>query len=332
MTMTMAMTNTEPALRVANLRLSYLTRQGEVQAVRGVSFELARGESLGLVGESGCGKTSIANCLMRLLPDNARLTAGQVFLDGQDLMLLPEDEMRRWRWRRIAMVFQAAMNALDPVYKVGRQVVEAIEAHGVAATPAEARERAGRLFRMVGLDPQLMERYPHEFSGGMRQRAVIAMALSCDPAVIIADEPTTALDVIVQDRILRELQDIQQELRMAMIYISHDIGVVAEVTDRMGVMYAGNLVELGDTADVFRAPIHPYTAALVSAFPSIDGEKTPLATLPGEPPNLIDPPTGCPFHPRCAHATEVCRREYPPQVSRGTQWAACWHPLDTLVV
>ena len=248
-------------------------------------------------------------------------------LDGQDLLLLAEEEMRHFRWRRMAMVFQAAMNALDPVYRVGQQVVEAIEAHGVEETAAGARERVAGLFRMVGLDPQLMDRYPHEFSGGMRQRAVIAMALACDPAVIIADEPTTALDVIVQDRILRELKGVQQELHMGMIYISHDIGVVAEVTDRIGVMYAGRLVELGDTADVFSAPMHPYTAALMSSFPSISGEKMELETLPGEPPNLANPPTGCPFHPRCAYATEECRQEFPPQAHRGSRWAACWHPL-----
>ena len=322
------MTNADPILQVVNLSLRYRTRQGEVQAVRGVTFELARGQSLGLVGESGCGKTSVANCLMRLLPDNARLTEGQILLEGEDILALSDEDMRQRRWRRIAMVFQAAMNSLDPVYKVGQQVIEAIEAHEVEATVSEARERVVRLFRMVGLDPQLMERYPHEFSGGMRQRAVIAMALSCDPAVIIADEPTTALDVIVQDRILRELKSVQQELRMSMIYISHDIGVVAEVTDRMGVMYAGHLVELGDTDAVFGSPLHPYTAALMSSFPSVTGERLPLATLPGEPPNLIDPPTGCPFHPRCNHATELCRQEYPPQANRGTHWAACWHPLN----
>ena len=324
----MAMVKANPVIKVVNLSLRYLTRQGEVKAVQDVSFELAKGQSLGLVGESGCGKTSVANCLMRLLPDNARLTAGQVLLDGQDLLLLPEDDIRHYRWRRIAMVFQAAMNSLDPVYKVGEQVVEAIEAHGVESTAADANERVARLFRMVGLDPQLMERYPHEFSGGMRQRAVIAMALSCDPDVIIADEPTTALDVIVQDRILRELKGIQQELQMCIIYISHDIGVVAEVTDMTGVMYAGRLVEYGDTADVFRAPIHPYTAALMASFPSISGEKRALATLSGEPPNLIEPPSGCSFHPRCPHATEVCRTEYPPRVSRGSHWARCWHPLN----
>ena len=173
-----------------------------------------------------------------------------------------------------------------------------------------------------------MERYPHEFSGGMRQRAVIAMALSCDPDVIIADEPTTALDVIVQDRILRELKAIQQELGMTVIYISHDIAVVAEVTDLVGVMYAGRLVEMGETAAVFRAPGHPYTGALMSSFPSVSGERRPLAGLPGEPPNMANPPPGCPFHPRCDRATDVCRREYPPHSSQGSHWTACWHPLN----
>lgn len=318
----------EPVLQVVDLSLRYLTRAGEVRALDGVSFELARGEALGLVGESGCGKTSVANCLMRLLPDNARLVAGQVFLDKQDLLALTEEEIREFRWRRIAMVFQAAMNSLDPVYRVGQQVVEAIEAHGVETGAAEARERVGRLFRMVGLDPALTERYPHEFSGGMRQRAVIAMALSCDPAVIIADEPTTALDVIVQDRVLRELKNIQKELQMAVIYISHDIAVVAEVTDRIGVMYAGHLVEYGETLDVFRAPLHPYTEALMGSFPSVTGEKRPLANLSGEPPNLIDPPPGCPFHPRCRRATRECREQYPTRVTRGSHWADCWHPLE----
>ena len=324
----MTVDQTGPVLRVVDLALRYSTRQGEVKAIQDVSFDLARGQSLGLVGESGCGKTSLANCLMRLLPDNARLVGGQVFLDGQDLLSLSEEEIRKVRWRRISMVFQAAMNSLDPVYKVGQQVVDAIETHDVETTIADARERVARLFRMVGLDPQLMERYPHEFSGGMRQRAVIAMALSCDPDIIIADEPTTALDVIVQDRILRELKGIQEKLKMSIIYITHDIAVVAEVTDRIGVMYAGNLVELGDTADVFRSPLHPYTEALMSSFPSVSGEKRPLASLSGEPPNLSNLPSGCTFHPRCPYATDICRQERPPRVSRGSQWAACWHPLD----
>ena len=318
----------DPVLKVADLSLTYQIRQGEVQAVRGVSFDLAKGQSLGLVGESGCGKSSVANCLMRLLPDNARVVSGKVLLGGRDLLLLSEEEIRRFRWRRIAMVFQAAMNVLDPVYRVGQQIIEAMDAHGVVEGGDAARDRVAELFLKVGLDPQLADRYPHEFSGGMRQRAVIAMALSCDPEVIIADEPTTALDVIVQDRILRELKSIQRENDMAVIYISHDIAVVAEVTDVVAVMYAGRLVEMGPTVDVLTSPIHHYTSALMSSFPSVSGERKALTALPGEPPSLASPPAGCPFHPRCPAATEMCRSEFPPQVSRHEHWAACWHPLD----
>ncbi|HIM79911.1 MAG: dipeptide/oligopeptide/nickel ABC transporter ATP-binding protein [SAR202 cluster bacterium MP-SInd-SRR3963457-G2] len=316
-----------PVLQVKDLTMHYQTRQGTVKAVDGISFELARGEVLGLVGESGCGKTSIAVTLMKLLPDNALILKGQVLLDGQDLMTMDDTTLRKYRWRRISMIFQAAMNSLNPVHRVGDQIVEAIEAHDMAATLKEAQETVDRLFRLVGLDPRLTDRYPHEFSGGMRQRAVIAMALACQPDVIVADEPTTALDVIVQDRILRQIKEIQTDLNMSMIYITHDIAVVAEVTDRIGVMYAGKLVELGSTADVFERPIHPYTKALLSVFPSIRGEKRPLTTLGGEPPNLVDPPTGCRFHPRCPYATAICQQEEPPIVVRDGHWAACWNPV-----
>ena len=316
-----------PVLQVKDLTMHYQTRLGTVKAVDGISFELARGEVLGLVGESGCGKTSIAVTLMKLLPDNALIVKGQVLLDGQDLMTMDDTTLRTYRWRRISMIFQAAMNSLDPVHRVGDQIIEAIEAHDMITNMTEARATVDRLFRLVGLDPGLTDRYPHEFSGGMRQRAVIAMALACQPDVIVADEPTTALDVIVQDRILRQIKEIQTDLNMSMIYITHDIAVVAEITGRIGVMYAGKLVELGSTADVFERPIHPYTKALLSVFPSIRGEKRPLATLGGEPPNLIDPPTGCRFHPRCPYATAICQQEEPPVVVRDGHWAACWNPV-----
>ncbi len=336
----------DAVLEVKDLSLSYQIRQGEVKAVQDVSFRLARGHSLGLVGESGCGKSSIANCLMGLLPDNALVSNGQVVLGGQDLLGMPEETLRHFRWNRIAMVFQAAMNVLDPVYRVGDQITEAMEAHAhfspapqsvrserapwrLKRTESGAREKVADLFRKVGLDPQLMDRYPHEFSGGMRQRAVIAMALSCDPDVIIADEPTTALDVIMQDRILRELKAIQTETDLAVIYISHDIAVIAEVTNSVAVMYAGRLVELGATTEVLASPLHHYTAALVSSFPTLMGEKKPLAVLGGEPPDLVSPPSGCPFHPRCPASTDICRTEVPPRVNRGNHWAACWHPVDS---
>ena len=321
------MTNAHPVLSVHNLTMQYSTRAGPVHAVDDVSFTLERGQALGLVGESGCGKTSLAVALLKLLPDNARILSGSVRLDGDDIVPMSEDEMREYRWSRISMVFQAAMNSLDPVYRVGDQIIEALEAHATLA-PEESLARVSELYDLVSLDHRFIPRYPHEYSGGMKQRAIIAMALACEPSVIVADEPTTALDVIVQDRILREMLKIQRALHMSMIYISHDMAVIAEVSDVVAVMYAGRIVEYGATEDVFATPIHPYTRALMSSFPSIAGEKRELATLGGEPPNLLDPPTGCRFHPRCPFATDVCSTDAPPTVARGDHWADCWNPPD----
>jgi peptide/nickel transport system ATP-binding protein len=237
--------------------------------------------------------------------------------------------MRDVRWARISMVFQAAMNALDPVYRVGDQIIEALARHQPELGRTQMQQRVAELFELVGIDSQMISRYPHEFSGGMRQRAVIAMALACNPSLIIADEPTTALDVIVQDQVLRELTHVQQALGMSMIYISHDIAVIAEVADKIGVMYAGRLVEQADTHTIFQKPHHPYTKALLSAFPSIAGPKTEMVTLPGDPPDLLMPPAGCRFHPRCPYATERCQVEKPPFEPFGhNHWAACWNPVS----
>ncbi|MFZ6028152.1 MAG: ABC transporter ATP-binding protein [Chloroflexota bacterium] len=316
----------QPLLSVRNFTLEYKTRKGYVSAVDDVSFDLATGQAMGLVGESGCGKTTIAMALLRLSPDNAVVRQGQILLDDQDLLQLDDRQMRDVRWARISMVFQAAMNALDPVYRVGDQIVEALLRHRHHLTPAETRQRVIELFQLVGIDPEMASRYPHEFSGGMRQRAVIAMALACNPSLIVADEPTTALDVIVQDQVLRELRRIQQEMGMSMIYISHDIAVIAEVADRIGVMYAGRMVELADTRTIFQSPRHPYTAALLSSFPSIVGPRTDLVALPGDPPDLLMPPAGCRFHPRCPFVTEQCMQEKPCLESVGRDhWAACWN-------
>jgi len=320
---------TTPILSVDDLKMYYSVREGEIRAVDGVSFSLEHGGSLGLVGESGCGKTSIAISLLRLLPDNAEIKGGHIWFDGMDLVTLPEDQMRQVRWDRISMVFQAAMNSLNPVYRVGDQIIEAMQAHWESITEAEARERVAELFDLVGLQPSFMDRYPHEFSGGMRQRAIIAMALSCNPDIIIADEPTTALDVIVQDRVLRKLEEIQKRLDMALIYISHDIAVIAEVSDRIGVMYAGHMAEIADSVDIFERSLHPYTDALISAFPSIKGKKKELKTLPGEPPDLLDPPSGCRFHPRCPRALDICTEEQPAlRDYGGGHLAACWNPME----
>ena len=314
-----------PVLAVEDLTMHYSIESGAVRAVDGVSFSVESGQALGLVGESGSGKSSLAMTLLRILPNNARILGDKILLDGVDIVPLSEEQMREYRWNRISMIFQAAMNSLNPVYKVGEQIIEALEIH-VASAREQSIERVRQLYDVVSLDRGLIARYPHEYSGGMNQRAIIAMALACEPDLIIADEPTTALDVIVQDHILREMRNIQAALDMSMIYISHDMAVIAEVSDVVGVMYAGKIVELGGTADIFQNPIHPYTRSLMSAFPSVTGKKRELETLAGEPPNLLDPPAGCRFHPRCPYATDECRSQEPPTVRRGTHWAACWNP------
>ncbi len=313
-------------LQVKALSMCYYTRQGVVQALDDVSLRLERGETLGIVGESGCGKTSLAMAILKLLPDNAQILRGHVYLKGQDLVPLDEKAMRQYRWKSIAMVFQAAMNCLNPVYRVGDQISEAILAHD-KVSPQAARHKVRDLFRLVGLDEDLVDRYPHEYSGGMKQRAVIAMALACQPEVVIADEPTTALDVLVQDMILSQLQDIQRQLHMSLIYISHDIAAVARMSQRIAVMYAGKVVEMGETEQVLRSPLHPYTKALLSSFPRLTGERQTLESLSGEPPDLVQPPSGCRFHPRCPYASQLCWEKEPPLEFRRDHEAACWYPL-----
>ena len=321
---------TQSLLHVENLTMHYTTRAGNVRAIENASFRLNPGTSLGLVGESGCGKTSVALTLLRLMPENALIQGGHVWWNEEDdLLQVSEPDMRQFRWDKISMVFQAAMNSLNPVHRVSEQIIEVMELHLDAMSNQLARERVAELFDLVGLDPAMMDRYPHEFSGGMRQRAVIAMALSCNPDLIIADEPTTALDVIVQDRVLRKLEEIQARLGMSMIYISHDIAVIAEVSDRIAVMYAGQIVEMAGVLEIFESPRHPYTYALMNSFPSIKGKKKKLEPLPGEPPDLISPPTGCRFHPRCFQATDRCSQEVPLFESCGPDHlVACWHPLE----
>ena len=321
------MSNNENVLEVNDLVMHYTTQKGPVYAVDNVTFHVGKGESIGLVGESGCGKTSIAISLLKLLPNNGEILGGEVKINGEDVVPLNDREMNEIRWRDISMVFQAAMNSLNPVYTVEEQIMEAMREHMPHMSDKEMSQKIDDLFELVGMDPGLKSQYPHQYSGGMRQRAVIVMALSCDPDIIIADEPTTALDVIVQDAILKRIREIQHELDMAMIYISHDVAVIAEVSDRVGVMYAGKLVEMASTENIFHNPLHPYTMGLMSSFPSIVGEKTELVTLPGEPPDLLDPPDACRFHPRCPYATEICRTEEPEFIEHEDgHYAACWHP------
>ena len=294
-------------LEVENLSVGYQTRKGYLRAVEGVSFSLEQGRSFGFVGESGCGKTTLGMALMGLLPPNGSITDGRMIFQGEDLLKKSEDELRKIRWKQIAMIFQAAMNALNPVQRVQDQIAEAILTHYPNLEKDEALERVEALFQLVGLPKDRMRDYPHQYSGGMKQRAIIAMALSCNPKLIIADEPTTALDVIVQHQILEETKNLQKELNISIIFISHDISIVADVCNDIGIMYAGQLVEYGYKEEVFDSPTHPYTRALLSSYPTLTGEKRSLVPIPGETPTLIQPPSGCRFCERCVGAESSCK-------------------------
>ena len=296
-------------LVVKDLNMHYETLSGDVSAVKNVSFTVKEGESFGLVGESGCGKTSVAMSLLQLQADNAKISSGSIKLDGIEMVGMSESELRKVRWDGISIVFQGAMNAWNPVIKVGEQIREAIREHYPENTKAENTEKIASLFKMVGLDSSIMDRFPHELSGGMKQRAVIALALSCDPKLVIADEPTTALDVVIQDQILKEIKKVQELLGLSLIYISHDIAVIAEMTDQMAVMYAGSIVEIGPTSEIFANPQHSYTKSLLASTPSVVGDKVKLNSLEGEPPSLIDQIDGCSFAPRCPNRTTTCHPE-----------------------
>ena len=294
-------------LVVKDLNMHYETLAGNVSAVKNVSFSVKEGESFGLVGESGCGKTSVAMSLLQLQADNAKISSGSISLDGIEMVGMSESELRKVRWDGISIVFQGAMNAWNPVVKVGEQIREAIREHYPNNTKNENTEKIESLFNMVDLDSSIMDRFPHELSGGMKQRAVIALALSCDPKVVIADEPTTALDVVIQDQILKEIKKVQELLGLSLIYISHDIAVIAEMTDQMAVMYAGSIVEIGPTDQIFSNPKHAYTRLLLESTPSVVGEKKKLRSLEGEPPSLIGEENGCSFSPRCPDPSDKCK-------------------------
>jgi oligopeptide/dipeptide ABC transporter ATP-binding protein len=316
-------------LSVQDLKVSYRTAGGFFHAIDGISFDVAPGSNLGLVGESGCGKSTVVKSLMRLLPDDA-VVGGKVLLDGEDVLAMTPEELRATRWTKIALITQSAMNSLDPVYRVGDQIVESMLAH-VNAPRAEAWSRAEELFALVGLPASRLKEYPHQFSGGMRQRAVIAMALSLNAGLLLADEPTTALDPIMQDQIIARIDGIRERMRRSMILVTHDIAVIAETCETVAVMYAGRIVETGPTVDVLLRPMHPYTMGLKNAFPKImtnENEKPPLISISGGLPNLLEPPVGCRFAPRCPFSTERCRNEDPPLIPRGAQHAAACHYID----
>jgi oligopeptide/dipeptide ABC transporter ATP-binding protein len=311
-----------PLLVVEDLKTYFSTGSGPVRAVDGVSFTVEHGEALGIAGESGCGKTTTALSLVRILPANAKIMSGSISLMGIDLVPKSDNALRRYRWREISIVFQGAMNALNPVRRIRDQIAEPIEER-LGETPKAARKRAGDLLELVGIPRKRGDAYPHQLSGGMRQRAMIAMALACDPAIVIGDEPTTALDVMVQAQILELLEDLRQKLGLSLILITHDLSVIAETCDRVMVMYAGRIAEEGPVDEVFRRPRHPYTQKLMAAFPNIHADRRTLDVIPGEPPDLRRPPPGCRFAPRCPFVMPVCREVVPPETTFSGVRVAC---------
>jgi len=310
-------------LEVTDLKTYFKTQEGTLKAVDGIGFILEKGQAMGLAGESGCGKTTAALSIMKLLPANGYIAGGKINFMGQDMSRVTGDKLRAIRWRDISIIFQGAMNALNPVKRVGDQIMEPILLHE-NVDEAVAKKRVQELFSLVGINPNRIREYPHEFSGGMRQRVMIAMALACRPKLVIADEPTTALDVMIQAQILQLMKNLQTELDLAMIIISHDLSVLAETCDLLSIMYAGKIVERSSAVEVFANPQHPYTKGLIAAFPNIKGERRMPASIAGNPPNLINPPPGCRFSDRCYMVQDVCKKQEPPliEVLPG-HYAAC---------
>lgn len=310
-------------LEVQDLRTYFKTQEGTLKAVDGIDFKLDKGQAMGLAGESGCGKTTAALSIMKLLPANGYIAGGRINFMGQDMARITGDKLRAIRWRDISIIFQGAMNALNPVKRVGVQIAEPIILHEKVDEEI-AMKRVKELFEMVGINPSRIREYPHEFSGGMRQRVMIAMALACKPRLVIADEPTTALDVMIQAQIIALLKNLQKELDLAMIVISHDLSVLAETCELLSIMYAGKIIERANSEVVFNDPQHPYTKGLIAAFPNIHGAKIMPASIAGNPPNLIRAPVGCRFADRCYMAKEICLKEEPPLVEVKPQhYAAC---------
>ena len=329
----------EPVLSVRDLSIAYQARRGKVQAVRSISFDVERGEAVALIGESGSGKTTVGLGLMHLLPATAKVLEGNVLyrrhsngLAGREIevLSLKGDNLRQFRWHECAMVFQSALNALNPVLRISEHFADTAKAHGYLSGYRQTvalKERSLQLLSMVRLDPERVWRsFPHELSGGMRQRVLIALALLLEPQLLILDEPTTALDILTQRSIMDVLKELRQRLGFAMLFISHDLALAAELADRVATVYAGAIIEIGDVRTIFRKPYHPYTIGLINAVPTLTSDKSTLISVPGSPPDLIQLPTGCKFHPRCPLADDRCRREEPPltEVVSGHK-TACWH-------
>jgi peptide/nickel transport system ATP-binding protein len=312
----------EPLLEVSDLSVEYLTEAADVRAVDRVSFTVEAGEFLGIVGESGCGKSTLLFGVAQLLSPPGKVAGGRVTFRGEDMVRLGQGELRHMRWRDFSMVMQSAMNALNPMKSVGAQFKDTLEAHG-SQSPEEIRQRSAEVLEMVGIDPVHLRSYPHQLSGGMRQRAMIAMALLFTPQLVMMDEPTSALDVVAQRSLMTKVKELQHSLGFAVIFVTHDMSVVSRFSDRVMVMYAGQIAEAARTESIFARPLHPYTRGLMSAFPSVRGPRRELAGIPGSPPDLARPPSGCRFHPRCPEVMPQCLTREPPLYRVGDADVRC---------
>jgi peptide/nickel transport system ATP-binding protein len=308
-------------LSVLDLKAYYFTNKGVVKAIDGISFAINENESLGIAGESACGKTSLGNAILRTMQPPGKIVEGSIILNGIDIVKLPySDFNKKIRWKKIAMVFQGAMNTLDPVYTIGDQMRELMGQHNFKD---KVEEIISESLEQVGLDQDIAKRYPHELSGGMKQRVVIAMALLLKPDIVIADEPTTALDVLVQAQIINLLKSLKEDKGMTIILITHDLAIISKIADKIGIMYAGQLVEFGNAAEIYRNPKHPYTQALISAVPKLHSDNKQMHFIKGDPPNMLNLPSGCRFYSRCPYAMEICKQD-PPEVKNETGHTRCW--------
>ncbi len=319
--------NEGPLIQIENLKVEYLAGRGSVRAVDGVSLSIHKGEVVGLAGESGSGKSTIAQAIMRILQPPAVITGGKVMFAGQDVLAMSDKQLREFRWEQVSMVFQSAMNSLNPVMTIGDQIMDAILTHR-KVSEAKAREHAKEMLRIVGIEPERIDSYSHQLSGGMRQRAVIAIALALQPPLMIMDEPTTALDVVVQREILAKITELREEFGFSILFITHDMSLLVEISDRIAIMYAGEIVEMAPSRELFTNPLHPYTQGLMASFPALTGPRKELQGIPGSPPDLISPPSGCRFHPRCPHRMDICDKVAPKYIeARPGHFVACHlHP------
>ena len=298
-------------LEIDQLTAGYETKMGDVLAVNDVSFDLNKGELIGVAGESGCGKSTLAYSIMNLLEDNGRIFSGEIRFNGDNMVDLSNKEIKSFRWKNMSMVFQSAMNALNPVMKISEQLIDALKAHKKGISDKEARERAKEMLELVDIQTDRLDAYPHQLSGGMKQRVMIAMAMILSPDLVIMDEPTTALDVVVQRNIIEKIEDLRNEFNFSIIFITHDLSLLVEISDKLAIMYAGKILEIGPADKIYLNPKQPYTEGLMSSFPPLTGNMKEMGGIPGKPPDLLNPPEGCPFYPRCEKRMDICKKEMP---------------------